>query len=116
MNKRIYLILLPLLALILSVINCKQDSYASFGKPGQEFNISVGHHPYSVNLNKDTSHKHKNAIRIKAWDDATAMIAPASWIPFTRLCYYTPPAYSYYRSPVCALRFSRHKLRGPPTV
>lgn len=118
MNKRIFNILLPVLALILTAINCTGD-YIGFSNPADGYSISAAHqsrHPYSVNLNKETNRKHKNAIRIKAWDDAAAMVAPTAWNPVAINCYFEKAYCCYYNAPVLSSRFSRHKLRGPPVA
>ena len=119
MNKRIHLILLAVFVLIISIINCKADSSAFFSRPASCLSIITAYQndiPCQFNLKKENNHKSKNAIRIKALDDAAAIVFPSCWVPVINVCYFTKPFYCNYSSPIISLRFSRHKLRGPPVV
>ena len=119
MSRRIYLILLPVLALILSVINCSADISVPSLKPvaGYSFSgVNQVDHRVSIIFGKDANHKHKNAIRIKAWDESGAIILSPVWFPVSHIFYFSRPNYWSYSSPTISHRFSRHQLRGPPSA
>jgi len=118
MNKRISFILLPVLALIIS-INCRAHYGAFFNNTVSGISISSVHQyspSHSISANKQTNNRDKNAIRIKAKDGGAAIVLSCGWAPVANVFFYSRPSYFYYSSPVLPLRFSRYKLRGPPTV
>ena len=118
MNKRLYLILFPILALIVS-INCRGDNTVFSNKPFSNATIitaAQNHLPYSVNLNKQSDHKAKNAIRIKACEGSAAIVFIAGWLPVSIKSYHTKPIYFYNNNHTLSFHSCQHKLRGPPVA
>jgi hypothetical protein len=118
MSKRIFLILLSGFAVILSIINCRVHAYAPVkSTSSRSLNIFSSHqssHSDSINLNKDKNNK--NAIRIKAWDDASAVLVSAIVLPATIQSRYGKPILRGYSAPICLRWFSSLNLRGPPQI
>jgi hypothetical protein len=119
MSRRMYLILLPVLALILSIINCREDNAVQPAKSASGYAflvINPGDHHGSVVFGKETNHKHKNAIRIKAWDDSVAIAITLNWLSVPCICYFSKQYYWSYNSPIISHQVFRRTLRGPPVV
>jgi len=118
MSKRLYLILIPIIALIIS-INGKWDTVSLFtSSTYADASITdVQYHlPYSIFLEKEHGRKIKNAIRPKARDCSSAIPLPAEWQFMPRTFYYIKQTHSSYYSPTYSLHISLHKLRGPPVA
>jgi len=117
MNKRIYFLLLPLLLLVVA-IKSKQAFPVLFQVHGSQCSVSAPESapsPLSVSLDKHHDRKAKNAIRIKAWDDATTgIVFSNSYFPGQVSVYNT--VLQYFPADACIFRrhISGHSLRGPP--
>jgi len=118
-NRRIYYILLPILALLAGSFGMLYHSVsvaqASVGKcittisPKQQF-------PFSSNLKKQEKKADINAMRIKAKHDVVAINIPAQWKPTPLFVYYNKPYNSFYCAyELCAFHAGYH-LRGPPAL
>jgi hypothetical protein len=116
MNKRIYFILLPILALLFSFSGRGEDLILC--TPASECSIAIAslqnHIPHSFNQTRDDTNQKKNKIRIKAWDDYSAIDVAESWLQFPKKYYYLKPTFSGYTSYFQSAHFSRYNLRGPP--
>jgi hypothetical protein len=118
MKKSIYFFLVPVLALI-TFINCRSHYEMRENSNAKNLCISAFHQyedSYSISVDRKINSKDKNAIRIKARDDASAMALPCLWVAIVNNLYYTQPFYSTYASPVSSHLFLWRKLRGPPVV
>ncbi len=115
--KRISFILLPLLAILIT-INCLGDNSVSFQSKAHDVTFTSRHAqvwaPYSVKLNKENNKESKNKIRIKAWDEYAALdIVPPC--QSSRIVYsFHKPVYSAYDVYFQSVYISWHNLRGPP--
>ena len=116
MNKRISYILLPILVLLLSfssgvdgLILCKQTSELSVTGV-----LSQNHFPHPFSLTKDDTRQKKNKVRIKAWDDYSAIDVVTPWIQPNKVYNNYKPAFSVYDAHFQSACFSRYNLRGPP--
>jgi hypothetical protein len=117
MNKRILFILLPLIAILVS-LNCRSANTVFSKKGGQEVTVTSGSDqnflPYSVKLKKNNNKELKNKIRIKAWDDNSIIEVPDPWILCSEAGYYHKPMYEACAVYFQSTHFSQHHLRGPP--
>ena len=115
MNKRIYFILLPLLALLFSFSGREEGSMVARSGGLTLYGASLqSHSSQSASLNRDNNNQKKNKIRIKAWDDNLAVAIAAPWVMPVRV-------YAVYKSPFGvydvhfqSAYFSSAHLRGPP--
>ena len=122
MNKRIYFILFPILA-ILFCIHCN----AGIAVPHQDYHqgsstwLSIGNkpvegeHTYLPVAKKQDHKKTKNTIRIKAWDDASAVILPLYSFTPKKYFFYANTYYPCHYSFTPSGYYSEYNLRGPPT-
>jgi hypothetical protein len=119
MNKRIYLILLPILAILFSITGRTNNPlFATQTVHGSKISRVViqNDFPASPDLTKNNRSRIRTAIRIKAWDDAVAInITPAPGIVFH---HFLSPSIIYggYRVNELSAHFSTSGLRGPPVV
>ena len=100
MNKRMRFIL-AILTFLFS-INCQVDNSAFLNAHARELCISTFQQkelPFTLNFNNEQKKEHKNAIRIKAWDDATPINIPTHWIPQPITFYFIAAFYLNYSSP-----------------
>ena len=121
MNKRIYFILFPILALLFSSSNGRENKFISFQAGIPVFNYTCqtsvqNSGPFSSDLKKGGGKINKNAIRIKAWDGSFAIDIPAQWTPTRRVIYSVKPVNSTYTVFLQQAYASDHNLRGPPAA
>ena len=117
MNKRVYFILLPILALLF-ILSGGQRNVARF-QPVSQFSVRGNsrqqHASHSVNLAKNDSHQKKNKIRIKACDDYSALEVAEMSVPSSPIFYYCKPAYKVCAVYFLSAHYSEYNLRGPPS-
>ncbi|MFI5195558.1 MAG: hypothetical protein ACHQD8_00575 [Chitinophagales bacterium] len=117
MNKRIYFILLPVLAIIFSII-CWKNNSVFFNEPARDLsitkNVAQVDFPYSSGVKKENKNRIKNAIRIKAWDDAAAINIFSTPDPVFLYLLFPRVVYGGYRLYELSAHFSTSGLRGPP--
>ena len=120
MNKRIYFIILPILALLSGSYGMLYNLVSNQQATTSELNITVASPqnslPFSSNLKKQEKKIDINAMRIKAKHDVMAVNIPFHWEPLTLFVYHTKAHngwYSVYE--LCAFRAGYH-LRGPPSL
>ena len=120
MNKRIYFILFPALAIILSII-CRNDNTVFFKGPVHDLsisqNITQAGFPFSPGVKKENKSRLKNAIRIKARHDVVTI----NFFPASDACLPFFPSqrvliYGGYRVGELSAHFSTSGLRGPPVA
>ena len=119
MNKRIYFILLPILAIIFSII-CGKNNAVSFNEPSHDLRITKNvvqvDFPYSPGVKKENNNRIKNAIRIKALHDVVAIDISSILDPIF-ICLLSPRViYGGYRLYELSAHFSTSGLRGPPAA
>ena len=119
MNKRIYFILLPVLAIILSII-CGSNNAVFFNKSAPDLTITkhvtqIGF-PYSSDLKKENKNPIKNIIRKKAWDDTNAINFCPTHDPVLPCVLFPTVVYGGYRLYELSAYFSASGLRGPPVA
>lgn len=116
MNKRIYFILLPILALLFSFSGRADDAVLYL--PVSEFSITgvslQNHIPHSFSLTKDDNHKKQNKIRIKARDDYSAIDVVEPRIQLSPIYYYNKPTCRVCTVYFLSVHHPKHNLRGPP--
>ena len=119
MNKRIYCIFLPVLAILFSIF-CSADNAIFFQQNAPGLNItkvSAGHSlPFSSGLKKGDKKVNINAIRVKAKHDATATHIPAHWESAASIVYYAKSYFSSYSACELHAHLKGYNLRGPPSV
>ena len=123
MNKRIYYILFPILAMLFSIADSHvgiEYNIASGTKassiPGIA-NFSAAHaHPFSSNLKKQEHKVNINAIRIKAKHDAIAISILTYWELGVPFIYYTKSYCSSHNSYELNAHLPCYNLRGPPSL
>jgi len=120
MNKKFLFILIPLLALLL--FNGRTDDSISVWRTGElsfsniDYLAAQGKVASGVNLQRDSPQKIKNKIRIKAWDDAAAVIATAASGTELLFSYYYERSQSQYCFSFRPAQISANSLRGPPAM
>jgi hypothetical protein len=117
MNKKIFFILLPVLALLFSFSG--KDVHSISSGQGPEFSITVTSlqsHVPSVNMTRDDTHQKKNKIRIKARDDYSAIdVAEVCTLPY-RIYRYCRSAFITASADFPSIYLSSYHLRGPPAL
>jgi len=122
MNKRLYFILYPLLALLAIFYTSRDTIVTAFDKsvPSQECNFSstrkTAAHGHTVVLSKDTRERSKNKIRIKANDDYAAIDIPCGFQPAPVNAYASSLNYGEYRTFFFSSPRHSYRLRGPPAA
>jgi hypothetical protein len=122
MNKKLYFILYPLVALLAVFYTSHETLVAAFHKtnPASGFNFSSARksaaRTHSVVLSKDSRDRSKNKIRIKANDDCAAVGIPAEVRIRPLVIYPSAVAYSDFRTVFFAGIRSVYRLRGPPSA
>ena len=120
MNKRLFFILLPFLALLSFFNNSEGVSHVEKSSALQQERYLIKSAQTNNNspsvLSKDSQDKNRNKIRIKAWDDYAA-INFNEYFPVARpVLFYITSGYSnydfYFQSPC----LSSSSLRGPPAA
>ena len=117
MNKRIHLILLPFLALLLS-INSGSGGYVPVKHTeltASGLHTTLPRGGYSYRLNKESRKNERNAIRIKAWDNVAAIFLPPVWTQTPKIFFCVEVAGEYRKVYVPVRTCCSYSLRGPPT-
>ena len=117
MNKRVFFVLLPLIAILFS-LNCMGDSAILLKRGARESVLTSSRVqivlPNSVKLNKENNKETKNKIRVKAWDDNSDIDISVPWCQSSEICHSDKPVYAVCVVYVQSTHFFRNNLRGPP--
>jgi len=118
-NKRIYYILLPILALLVCSYGMLYHAVSVARTSAAESFITIAPEqklPFSSDLKKQEKKIDINAMRIKAKHDVVAINIPTFWEPPVAFVYHTKPYNSFYCVyELCAFHAGYH-LRGPPAL
>ncbi len=88
-----------------------RHSAAEFNITGATLQNQTSH---SFSLKRDNRPPVKNRMRIKAWDDYSAIDVAEPWVQPAIVFYFIKPAYTGYKSYALSLRLAAYNLRGPP--
>jgi len=119
MVKRYIYLLLPVVALIAFFIKGDGGKGSIGGSPETSchtvLSLNAGH-SFAFEINKHTQKDNRNAIRIKAWDDAAAVVFPLFSLALQDREYFNNGYVIHYSNPVSEDWVSLHNLRGPPQL
>ena len=117
MNKRILFILLPLFAILFSIHSREYGSSCTseaVGKTTAAAKFSNSLSQVSLAGQKDIPSFNKNKVRVKAWEEQLAFVAPALWIQPVSFFTDTETPQGQYSCHFLSSAISSDHLRGPP--
>ena len=118
MNKRIFFILLPILALLFNTSDVKGTDFKSFPKESGSGFVSQASAqstiPSSSDLKNGSGKVNRNAIRIKANNGALELDIPKVWSFATRAVYLARLVFGIYNIYTADAHPAIYNLRGPP--
>lgn len=119
MNKKLYFILFPLLAMLFSIYG-KGGEFIPFKKEAAGLSVSGSSiqqkAPDFSDIQKNDRKIKKNKIRIKARDAAAEMDIPLYWEAEAKVVFYQNVTYSGYILYAKSAELPVHNLRGPPAI
>jgi hypothetical protein len=117
MNKRILFILLPLIAILFSIHSREYGSSCTSDAGSKTIvaaKLSKGLSQVSLAGQKDIPSFSKNKVRVKAWEEQLAFVAPALWIQAISFFTITETPQGQYNFHFLSSAISSDHLRGPP--